>query len=396
MSGTAKSPMNSAPWSALGSASTAVAAPLLHGSESNKATPPAQGTMVTQSAAADENDSFDQDDEDDELDDFIASDDLDDSNTGLTETASTLNIGEATIAGSAKPSQPSTTSTNAPDPPTTMQGSSSATVGPIHHVFGGMPQAAPVGTEANVTAFPPTAYKLSTPGDILNSLPPPGDSQSPTSGANPPTPPTALQGNTPIPPLPAGLPALFSQLMNEMAVASGADSTGLLPMPYTFAWGNFPSAMPPPGGSQPLAAGLQAPTSQPATVGSPFEVTPPPEVQTTLDQLSNQLGGELIALHLPDIPHGVALPDLGFGPPIFSRFDAVAFVGSLEQVELSAIAPEDNKCPHCWLKVRISRCSYWPVLLSLFQLWQVLSGNLYWVKDARNTVCSTPPVQGIC
>jgi hypothetical protein len=35
--------------------------------------------------------------------------------------------------------------------------------------------------------------------------------------------------------------------------------------------------------------------------------------------------------------------------PTLPPFDAAAYVNSLEEVDMSTIAPEDNKCPHCWL-----------------------------------------------
>lgn len=45
---------------------------------------------------------------------------------------------------------------------------------------------------------------------------------------------------------------------------------------------------------------------------------------------------------------------IGFGPMATihhrrPRFDAVAFVGTLDQVDLADIAAEDMRCPHCWL-----------------------------------------------
>jgi hypothetical protein len=55
------------------------------------------------------------------------------------------------------------------------------------------------------------------------------------------------------------------------------------------------------------------------------------------------------------IPPGDLLPfPPTFGPSRRPHFDAVKFIDTLEQVDISTIPEQDLKCPHCWLPFGIT------------------------------------------
>lgn len=64
-------------------------------------------------------------------------------------------------------------------------------------------------------------------------------------------------------------------------------------------------------------------------------------VPVTLSNALDNISVTVDTLPLGGVPH----PTRYRGPP----FDAIAFVNSLEEVDISSIPEEDMRCPHCWL-----------------------------------------------
>jgi hypothetical protein len=71
------------------------------------------------------------------------------------------------------------------------------------------------------------------------------------------------------------------------------------------------------------------------------------ELQAT--GISEQFIAQVMNVFASIPPGDLSLFPPAFGSPRRPHFDAVKFVDTLEQVDLSMIPEEDLKCPHCWL-----------------------------------------------
>jgi hypothetical protein len=162
-------------------------------------------------------------------------------------------------------------------------------------------------------------------GNPLGSLPsPPPASTTPSNGNEgnqPASAPTVPTQNTPTS-SPNGVPQPSS------------------PMPFNFASG--PSLALGPDGAPIDNAGL---TYNFITATSIGEFAAELEATGVSEQHIAQVTSVLASMAPGVLP---PFPPV-FGPPRRPPFDAVAFVDTLEQVDISTIPEEDLKCPHCWL-----------------------------------------------
>jgi hypothetical protein len=163
------------------------------------------------------------------------------------------------------------------------------------------------------------------PGSPLGSIPSPGPAST--------TPPSSNEGS-----LPASAPTAPTQ--NPSNSSPNRIPALISSMPFSFVFG--PSLALDLDGAAIDNAGL---TSSFIAAASIEEFATELQATGVSEQIISQVTSVLVSM-----PPGIFPPFLPvFDPPRRPPFDAVAFVDTLEQVDVSTIPKEDLKCPHCWL-----------------------------------------------